>query len=374
MIQIVSLTPKEYGEASIFLESQNKKRDAPFWQQRFKFWWDQNPALDGHNNTRGWIIKEENNVVGFIGNIPTQFQLFNKEVLAFNGTNLVIAPEYRKYSIKLFLNQVNYSPIVFMTTPSDHTIPIFSTFKIPLLPRGTNTKYYNKSIIILNFGNLLKKKSSNSFKSTGINKYSLKILEKLMILPVLGNGLIFGLNSFFNIYQSIKAYKLKCTDNWEIKQITHADSSFDELWERTKQLYPNTNIRTSDVINWYLSQTNRKIILFGGYLNNKLMGYILCKVYDSKMECIDLWIDPVQIGILDAFIQKVKEYSKKEGISLLIFPHFNRQLGEEYIRRGLITIAFDERKDYFKLNCSNNEEINENNSYFVGLQGDHDLW
>ncbi len=371
-VKIALVSNQEYNNLALFLASQLAQLDYAFWMKRFKSWWDDNPAYSSANSVRGWVAKKEGRIVGFIGNIPTKFQLSNKEVLAFNGTNLVVAPDYRRYSIKLFLNQVNYSPIVFMTTPSDPTIPIFSTFKVPLLPRGIEGKYHRKSIVVLSFKNLLKKKLSQSFRSRSFYKYSLILFENLLDIPILNRGIAASLQLFFRTYQFIRLRSLKKTDGLVVKQVTEADSSFDKLWERTKHIYPNTNIRTAETINWYLTKTNRKIVLFGCYSRDILMGYIICKIYNSKIECIDLWIDPARNEVLDSLILFAIGYAKKDGLSLLIFPHFNRRLGEEYIKRGLITVYFDERKDYFRVNIP--AVIDESNSYFVGLQGDHDLW
>ena len=74
-----------------------------------------------------------------------------------------------------------------------------------------------------------------------------------------------------------------------------ADGLFDELWDSTKTKFQNTNVRTAKVINWYCSCNGvGNNILFGCYLNNKLLGYMLCMSETEnnilkKLTVMDIW-------------------------------------------------------------------------------------
>ena len=373
MIQIMSVSKKDYDCIALFLVSQSKF-NYDFWKSRFNYWWEENPSFIEGNTARGWVIKDTENIVGFIGNIPTKFQLFNKEISAFNGTIFVVLSEYRTYSLALFLNQVNYSPVVFMTTPSDHTLPLFNTFKIPRLPRGNNSKYHKKSIVVLNLTNLLKQHISHKFRGNCAYKYTLVFLEKLGSMPVLGSIALILPNIFIKIYQSIRLRRIHTKTDFTVKQILYADSSFDELWIKTRNYYANTNIRTANMINWYIHNVNHKMLLFGCYDKNTLAGYAIFRIDNNlkKMECVDLWVGPAINDTVKTLIQYSVEYAQKGGLNLVIFPHFNATLGKLLDLFGLISMQFDERKDFFRLNTGG--VIDESNSYFVGLQGDHELW
>jgi hypothetical protein len=77
-----------------------------------------------------------------------------------------------------------------------------------------------------------------------------------------------------------------------VQPIERADRRFDELWERTRYLYANTNIRTSEIINWYCfdNQFFNKIV-FGYFIHDRLFGYVI--FVDDKesnaLRCFDLW-------------------------------------------------------------------------------------
>lgn len=376
MIQIASLRYQDYAKLAVFLEKQNKKLNADFWLQRFKLWWEQNPAFVEGNTVRGWTILDEDKIVGFMGNIPTKFQLSGKEVFAFNGTNLSVLPEYRTRSLALFLRQINYSPIVFMTTPSDNMMPIFQAFKIPLIPRGNNIKYHRKSLIAINFKDLLKQQLSPKFRSNKITEYCLMGLEWIAAQPILGTGLINCFDLIFKKYQSHRLKIKETVPNLHVQSILKADASFDELWARTKQTCSNTNIRTADIINWHIQNGNHNMVLFGCYSNDTLVGYAIFRVETQlkKLECVDLWIDPQTKNVVEAIINFSINYSGDNGFSLILFPHFNTMLGNVYNSLGLFSIQVEERRDFFRLNSPGADEISETNSYFVGLQGDHDLW
>jgi hypothetical protein len=323
MAEISEIFHENYGELAKFLaDFPNDRWNEAFWLDRLNFWWDRNPAFSG-NLPRGWALREKNKIVGFIGNMPAKFQLFGKETIVCNGTTWRVLPAFRKNSMSLFSKLLDYSKgsILFDNTPASHVIPVLEISGFKPLP---GFEGHNKSVL----------KLSNHTPNKEI----------------------------FNV-----------------KQIIKSDSSFDSLWRRTKRACPNTNVRTSDVIDWYLKDKNQKKIIFGYYKNNKLAGYIILKIEiknrQKLFECMDLWVEPRdKEKIVKSLINCSIDYAQKNKMSFIIFPHFTEDIGNCLKKLGIFEEALCARKYYFKAEEKILKKITKKNTYFAGFQGDRGLW
>lgn len=371
MAGIFPVSKKDYEHLARFLSRESTNKNKEFWLERFGHWWKNNPSFSA-DTKRGWILKEGREIVGFLGNIPTKLMLFGKEVNAFNGTNWVVTPKFRNESMKLFFNQLHGSEIVFITSPSDMPVILLKKLNLPLIARPDGTEN-RKSVILLDFSGLLKLKLSDRFRGGSVLKSIVSFFEKASEEKYIGRSLTMVLNGLFKLYQPMHLEK---SDSKNVKVIKKADGSFAELWGKTKDIYATTNIRSPEIINWYLGNKNHKIIMFGRYDDKELLGYIIFKIYnkDRIWECIDLWTNGSKKNVAESLIGFSQEYATKRKSALLVFPHFSRKIKELYRKLGLVTLNFGERREYLKLNTGKIEDLKDSNSYFVSLQGDHDIW
>ena len=361
MAEVFSVTPDDINELSLFLSNIQAEttRDQEYWLDIFNLWWNNNPAFST-NVERGWILREKGEIVGFLGILPTGFQLLGEKITVLNSTTWEVLPEYRNESIRLLFKQINASKdtILFNTTANKGVVKILKSLKFQLLPRGKNTPNRNKiSLVIVNFENVLKSKLDSNSLIRSIMKLCIPILR---------------------IFNSLYLRKLRKSELTNVKQVTKADSLFDQLWESTKRVYPNTNIRTADVINWCcFEKEDSKKRLFGYYKNNQLLGYMICRSHKPEkvriFECIDLWFDPTAKHVIGSLINFTIKYARENSLDIIILPHFNSEIGEYFRGLGLFTVKFPLNIEYFKVNAKMNDRINETNSYFVGLQGDYSL-
>jgi hypothetical protein len=361
MPQILSLMKQDYDELSCFLSRPlwPWAIGRAMWLSRFHLWWDDNPAF-GDDATRGWLLKENNEIVGFYGIIPSRFQCLGKEMIAFSATSWYVLPAYRNQSLQLLYKIMNASreTILFSTTPSDNVIRVRNLLKFKLIPKGPNIQNATSArSILLNFEKVFILKA-------GKNLFS-RIAAKL-------------LNPFFNIYQAVRLWDLRKSDIRNVKEVIKANSSFNRLWEKTKTMYLNTNVRTAEVLNWYcFGKKGFEKKLFGYFENDNLRGYIICREKERKslriLECLDLWIDYDSDFIISALVNYVWHFAEKNPIDLVIFPHFTDSLDRHLKNIGLMTTQLGPRRDYFKCQEEISNNVNESNSYFVGAQGDYGL-
>jgi hypothetical protein len=357
MAELFTVTPADYQELALFLAGFHPETESQtFWLNNFHFWWDDNPAFE-NGFERGWLLRENGNIVGFLGSIPTCFQLGGQSMTVFNSTTWRVLPQARNQSVNLLMKLLNASKhsILFNTTPNQEVTQILKALKFQLIPGLAD---YRRSLLIVNFEKVLSSKLGNS--------PARKVLAKLLA-PSL------------RLIQGFRLRKLNEAELIGVKQITTADASFDQLWLRTKDLYPNTNIRTAEIINWVcFKKQDLTKLSFGCYRDDQLLGYTIFETKLSKkhslkiLECVDLWLDPAESHLLQALVRAAKNYARQNSIDLISFPHFNNQIDIYFSRLGLLYMK-SERNEYLKANPRLAQDLTAENSYFVGLQGDAGL-
>lgn len=360
MSKIFPLTKDDYNDLSLFLAGfKNGSKHKEYWLNRFKLWWDNNPAFTNHSE-RGWIIKEKGEIVGYYGVIPSKFQFLGEGITALNATTWMVLPGYRNNSLKLLFNLIAAAKhtILFSTTPNRSVIEARKSLNFEIIPRDSKDKENKRvSLIVLNFDKIFRYKFRNNLFLTSLIK---------ILAPIL------------SVIQSVLIRNLKKTDLANAKELEKADHLFDQLWEKTKDVYMNTNVRTSDVINWYCFENKDfEKKLFGYYENNQLAGYIICRTRDETdyrmLECIDLWFDPTKKYVISPLINYVREYAQKNFIDMIWIPHFTDELRAYFKKLGLISVNLGQRKEFFKAKKEIRDQINDKNSYFVSAQGDYGL-
>ncbi len=357
MIEIIDLSAEHYPELANFLAGFNDDAEsADRWLACFSMWWQHNPAAD-KTQVYGWLLTDNMAIVGFIGVIPSRFQLQDKEITAFNATTWRVKPEYRSHSIKLLLKIISLSRqgILFNTSPIPHVVPILEKLHFKKVPSDT-VEHNRNSIVILNSQKLLKHRLRNQ-----------KILHILLPLfaPIL------------TLVQKLKL-KLHLSQDYVCKQLKTADTSFDELWQSSSKRYANTTVRDAISINWFCSGVNtQKMQLFACYKAERLMGFaIFCARKDSrsdKLECIDIWLrddNNESRKILQSLILLATQYAKQHAFDLLLIPHFNHAISCDLKKLGLLQVNISENREYFLTDAATSQTINSHNTYISHYQGD----
>ncbi len=92
----------------------------PQWHQRLTFWWDENPFAHAHA-CRGWVLKDEDRVTGYLGAIPTLYQdVTGHPVPALIATSWAVEEDYRNAALPMGMMLQRQGRAVTMvdTTPS----------------------------------------------------------------------------------------------------------------------------------------------------------------------------------------------------------------------------------------------------------------
>jgi len=354
-VEVRLVMPADYACLARFLSSfGDETRAQDFWVRRFNLWWDANPAFQ-EGVPRGWVLCVDNTIKGFLGNVPSQVQLFGRTVTAFGVTTWRVLPAYRSHSLRLLHQALRCAKgsISFDTTPSDDVVRILKSLKFQLLPHFENLK---RSVIILN---------PRRFLASKLHGKMLADVGGWLAEPVL------------RAFQDWRLGVRRKCDGIEARHLTRADSSFDELWTRTRHLYANTNVRSAAAVNWYcFTDENFRKHLFGCFSAERLVGYLIAtsRIRDGLkvLACLDVWLDPDAHLALSVLLAATRHRAQEDDFDLLEIPHYNDSLARRFKALCLFQrSAVGDRSAYYKI-----EEVaalDQAGSYFVGMQGDRGL-
>lgn len=296
--------------------------------------WKNNPFLkkENRNWTMGWVLVNENKIVGHLGNIPTQYSYNLKNYYGSIMSCWVVELEHRLHSKKLIKEYHSQTNVDFylVTTSNLATVKALSAYGWEKMP---NKKYDLKLNIILNFKSVYESYIKKNFNK---NNFFFKI--------------VFAFLKIF-LYQKINAWK-KFKHNQTFEIYKKFDTQFDEFWEKIKLENKNTFLlnRSSEWINWHLNnkiQKNNSLIVVKKE-NNEIKGYAICiNKYDSSLNLkkavlIDLMLlKENEKSSLDLILSCIQE-SLKSKCDLFQMVGFN-----EHKRKFMNKLKPFEKKNKF---------------------------
>jgi hypothetical protein len=344
-VELHTIHSEIYSEAAQFLaQFPNEKRSVGFWRARFDLWWDENAAFSEEYD-RGWILRNRDHIVGFMGNIPLEIQFNHSPKKVFSSTTWRVLPEYRKHSMKLMFKFMGNAEdtVLFNTTPNREVRAVLRAFKFELIPA------YSRSVTVITIN------SPRAYQ------------EKLQRLPRFLRPCLAPFQAFTKVLDiDLPRPEL------QVRSIEHAGEDFDQLWVKTKSVYANTNIRNSRWINWYCNQDNAfQKKLYGCYREEELAGF--CITWNPKgneIRCLDIWSHPEDRLAISALVTKMIQEAQECRATRLFIPHFSRSLEQHLIEKDFGEIRPRERNDFFKMAKSLDWTSDRDSSYFTTAQGD----
>jgi hypothetical protein len=354
MIEISSVNANDYkGLIEFLANSENENSEPEFWARRLNFWWDHNPAFSS-GIERGWMLKEGHRIVGFLGIIPTEFQLSWERILVFNSTTWRVLPEYRNKSLNLLFKQVKLAKnsILFNTTPNKVVASILESLAFKKIPETPEKRY----VLLTNTRRVLKN----------------KISKRPLYSPLIGI-----LTAVLKCYQFSRLGFRNTDKISEVRILNKADNEFDRLWDETKNLYGNTNIRTSKIVNWYcFGNLDFEKVLFGYFEKEKLAAYAIFLAEKDgglkTLDCADLWGRKINGKVIRSFLFASKRFALDNDIDIVSFSIFGDSLNRHFKKIGLFRLSSWEQY-FIKANTDKLEMINKLKSYFSKFQGDFGL-
>lgn len=102
-------------------------REEDLWWRRMVHWWDENPfAVEIAH--RGWVLKAESKIVGFMAIIPAGYAVEGKFLPSMIASSWVIVPEHRNAAVAMGVQvrRLARQHLVLDTTPSEQVQAIIT--------------------------------------------------------------------------------------------------------------------------------------------------------------------------------------------------------------------------------------------------------
>lgn len=242
-IVIEQMEISEKGKVLAFLKNayadNPRHSDPAYWDWHFV----DSPHIEA-DKLPIWLAKSGERIAGQLATLPVELNIQERKVRALWLLDLIVGLDFRRQGIgkKLAMAAEKFSPYLLgVNTDQQHA---------PALLKGLNWVVVSK---IPRFHKIL-------FPGESLQEISrLAPLRKVT-------------NIAFAPFRSIRKGK-KNADS-ELRVLDGFDSSFDELWDRSKQQWNCSTARNSVVLNWQFSQQpGKRFDVIGYYSKNRLCGY-----------------------------------------------------------------------------------------------------
>lgn len=269
-VEADKVTTSDYEKIALLLqEYRGQSREVNFWLERFAYWWDENPFFKP-GMTKGYVLRQAEDIVGFIGLIPMPFWMHGTEQITFSPAAWYVLPKFRGRALTLYwslLRETSHT-IQWHTTGNKRTCDLFVMLGVQLMP------YIFKRRFIVYAG--------------GAAYWHDMALQRVWPMH---------LQWMLHIMQKrLAPRRFFAVEGMRVVQLHRVDACFDRLWERTRSPTMATKARSSEWLNWYcFGWPSRPKILFGCFQGNELEGYAVFhpRIVHGELfwECLDVWTD-----------------------------------------------------------------------------------
>jgi hypothetical protein len=355
MTAVVAVRAADYAQLAQFLATFPGETYAQdFWIRRFATWWDDNPAFD-EGCVRGWVVRDDQgNTAGFIGNVPSLFQLQRRELRVFGGTTYRVLPANRNSSVRLYLAQIaaQGSALLFNTTPNPGVERVLDYLQFRSLPSHRSGRRF---LVAIDPGRAMRA----------------HLRSRLEHLPDAIAGVPLALA------QLPLRYRLRGAA-LEVRILQRADEAFDDLWSRTRDRYANTSIRSAAQVQWMcFANADARRTLLGCYAGGSLSGFAIFGDTlwrgTRVLDLVDLWTDGPRHEVARALLAAVWEYARKHRHAVVALYDYQPGDAELFRDLGIFLTLPDPRKHYYRCPESEDRALSLAETCFSGLEGDRFL-
>jgi hypothetical protein len=326
-IKIRSVLSGDLENIALFL-SKNHGHIPEEWIKRFDMWYVKNPVGE-LDIPLGWVLEsDDDEIKGFMGNIPVSFQVGESKSVAVASTSWVVVPEVRGIdSLKIYYayyRQKNVRVLI-NTTPNEfacHLIERLGFHHIECPPKNT---FYLCAIRIdpSAIFSFCQKKVSN--------KYLLTILKKLLHTRISNVGI-----TIINTLFTPKSAKY-LQDEYKSSVCDCCDPSFTALFENHRKPDVMTLWRDAETLNWLyfsdLVKDKRIVIQCNSRSGNALAGYVALDLIDSmsspgKKSLIlkDAFIPEINKNIVYSILSLCFEQAKRYDVDIIYLWPLNKEM------------------------------------------------
>lgn len=206
-------------------------------QEAWEHLWINNPVYRKFPNWAiGWVMEQDGEIVGFLGNIPTSYNFKGREIVSACTFSMSVDVPFRGHA-RLLINQLlrwgkANLEFHFCTTANEHSGPLSDRLKIPRVPVGDWSK---SAFWIANY---------HEFLEAALER---KGWPTLLAYPA---------SVAIALRETVTRSRTWMRDTSHLRLYSEFDQRFDVFWEELKSGYPNRLLatRSRDVLDWHFNQ------------------------------------------------------------------------------------------------------------------------
>lgn len=237
------------------------KRDVPNWKWKHL---GSNPA----GKALVYVMEHEGKIIVHFAVVPYRIRYFGEDILASHSIGSMVAPEYQGKGLIKFVADKLFEEAVTRNIAFSYGFP--------------NGLAYDLHIKLMGYRDLM----------------PIATLER---------------SADGKISESTKGLKFLAINNF--------GPAVDKLWDAGKDTYQISVIRDAAFLNWrYLARPDQKYRAFGAYEAERLVGYIVLKLYRDELvlkgHIIDLFTLPRREDVARFLIEEGLNFFAKNGTNL----------------------------------------------------------
>jgi hypothetical protein len=352
--------------ADFLLQGFPSKMTKKLWLQKFEFWWATNPAYSDLI-PRGWILEKDQEILGFLGNIPIKFMVKNEVRIGVASNSWYVDPSIRGiYSLSLFnkfIRQKNVSLLLFKSNDEDFSKTLSKyKFEEYILPASQIEYFYitNKRRMIYDL-----------IRFIILNGEIPKFCE----LPELGKRIVFFMTSaiFRNPFTGEKRL---LNEPYICSICTFCDEEFSRITCPHLSSYDAAISHDADTLNWLFfspGKFNRRVVIqcrrsrdssLAGYMVFDILGETVYK--EGAMQLMDCCVKDENIEVLKKLILFAAEIGKINNAPLMILWANSPEI-EKYFQNTFIFKRTIRHYRYAKFSGADHPDSERDNQYKVYL-------
>ena len=327
---------------------------AAAWRTRFDHWWKRNPWCTP-STPRGWLLLDGARIGGFFGLVPVPFQSGGQEVIAFGSTTWRVDPDLRHLSLTALASALKAckETLLFVWTGTPTLIKILDKLKFRPLLRPAYFRGRQPSLLLLSPGRALA-----SFGRA-------PALARVAGAPLIGHAAVAWMRGRI------------ASRGMSVERVTHADSRFDDLWQRTRKRVDNTNVRSAAYLDWHCfggGTVGKWLFACAPTKSAPLSGMLIACVKHARglrvLEVADVWTDTAEPRALEALFAQLIADGWRAGMDAIELPHFDDALHALARRHALLPRAPAESSELVLAKPATLDAMTLENCYFTGMHGD----
>lgn len=334
--------------------------------------WLENPALaDGRGSSPiGWVLEAAQDVVGFLGSIPLEYEFDGSALRAAATCRFAVEPAHRASSHLLvvsFFRQKNVD-LFLNSTATVAAGKIMVALKASPLPQP-------------DYGNVL-------FWVLDTRHFAREVLKKIGVkAPLIGPGaavaslVIEGDRVIRKAVPRVNSARCSIRDT----SVQELGPEFEQFWSENS--HANQHLmarRTLEIVRWHFDPpgNRRSTRVLSGWAENKLVGYIMVRHEPPDTEGLrrslvaDLLVNQSDPRILDQLFAAALSSAKKAGSDVLEVMGFPDRIRQTLLRWKPYSRQYPSCPFFFKARSQAlHERLTDKNEWYAcPYDGDATLW